>query len=633
MTGADPLSEALRILGKLVAAAAAPARRDAALLRDDAPRIRQQLEAAKAAGATTKEPIWLAWLDWLPWVGDQFRPRPDRAEDKLAEAKREWQSVRTRAQEAADVLNGVAEAQTRLKRMRRALDRGLQIPPEAGKQAEMLLARVKFLAATDGKDARRAPQLAVRCFALVQEAEALIRPKRAMVPVASHAAYVAASRDKPPTPATAPAPPRPAPPSLPPQATARMPEPPAKRVEADNENASPPAPAVPVVIVPVPETAAVPAADPAVVKPDVVAKPELGSTTIWRDASNRITPFANRSRRRVQPADQLSLNLGPVAAAEPVAAKTVEPLNPPQVMGRRAAPAPQAEVEAEPRIWLPVSPSRMHEVMERGARLDRSAPRRGSQLWIPVSERHAVESFLPLAFRTNPTRFSFPPIRHGASGQNLWSVFDRDNWNHIRTTCYDRAGHRCQICGKQGGGLWSRITPEEERAKRGVVDCHEVWEWEVTDPVAGTGVQRLQRMFCLCKDCHAIFHEGFTLSKARAVGIEAEAADYIRARRMLVNRCDGAGLDMQLAEDSRAWAETSKVGHWVLDLSHLAAQDYMADRVLTLCEGNSAEIGPGQVGGIAFRTEDGTAYAATDARALASGAQAQPLAVSAGLRR
>ena len=46
---------------------------------------------------------------------------------------------------------------------------------------------------------------------------------------------------------------------------------------------------------------------------------------------------------------------------------------------------------------------------------------------------------------------------------------------------HNRAGHRCQICGKQGGGLWSRLADPEERRRGGVVDCHEVWEWEVVD--------------------------------------------------------------------------------------------------------------------------------------------------------
>ena len=111
------------------------------------------------------------------------------------------------------------------------------------------------------------------------------------------------------------------------------------------------------------------------------------------------------------------------------------------------------EVEPEPRIWLPVSGARTREMVERGARVDKQRTR-GSKLWIPVSERSKLEEFLPLAFRRKPTQFSFPPIRHNAAKQNLWSMFDTSSWNHIRTTAYDRAGHRCQLCGK-----WKSLVP------------------------------------------------------------------------------------------------------------------------------------------------------------------------------
>ena len=291
------------------------------------------------------------------------------------------------------------------------------------------------------------------------------------------------------------------------------------------------------------------------------------------------------------------------------------------------------QVEEEPRIWLPVSQSRTREMIERGARLDREGPRRGTKLWIPVSQRQKLDQFLPLAFRAKATRFSFPPIRHNAAGQNLHSVFDRASWNHIRTTAYDRAGHRCQICGKQGGGLWSKITSAEERAKSGPVDCHEVWDWEITDAASGVGIQRLSRLIVLCKDCHGVFHEGFTLWKARQAGIEAEAEDYIRARRLLINRCDGATLDAQLQADSAKWEQAKGVGTWVLDLSHLAAQDFMADQTLVLQEGNRAGVTPAQIGGISFSTEDGTAFAATDAGALAAGEPPRASVSHDGVRR
>lgn len=291
------------------------------------------------------------------------------------------------------------------------------------------------------------------------------------------------------------------------------------------------------------------------------------------------------------------------------------------------------QVEAEPRIWLPVSASRTREMTGRGARIDREAPRRGSQMWVPMSERKKLDAFLPLAFRSQHTAFAFPPIRHNAAGHNLYSVFDRESWNHIRTTVYDRAGHRCAICGKQGGSLWGRLATPEERKVGGVVDAHEIWEWKIADEMAGTGIQILKRILCVCKDCHACFHEGRTMWKAREAGMEEKAAEYLKALRMAINRCDGATLAAQIELDQVEWeANRRAVSTWVLDLSHLATQDYMADHTLVLPEDNKAGLTPAHVGGIAFRTGDGTVFAAQDARALAEGQPPRPLTRPGGVR-
>lgn len=257
------------------------------------------------------------------------------------------------------------------------------------------------------------------------------------------------------------------------------------------------------------------------------------------------------------------------------------------------------------RIWLPISSARAKEMAERGARIDRDAPRRGSQLWVPFAERAPLDQFLPLAFREAGTHFSFPPIRHNAVGQNLWSIFDKDSWSHIRTTAYDRAGHRCQICGKQGGGLWSRITPQKERAKSGPVDCHEVWSWTIAPTNAHVGVQKLIRLLILCKDCHLAHHDGFARSKAREAGIEDVAISHIRALRMLMNRCDGPTLDAQLSEETDAWDSMSNVRKWIIDLSHLAAQDFMADHTLVLMDDNKAGVSADLLAGISFHNEAG----------------------------
>lgn len=275
--------------------------------------------------------------------------------------------------------------------------------------------------------------------------------------------------------------------------------------------------------------------------------------------------------------------------------------------------------EEEPRIWLPVSVSRAREMLERGARMDRSASNRGSKLWVPVSERHLLDPFLPLAFRAAKTHLRYPPIRHNAVGANLHSIFDKSSWNHIRSAAYDRAGHRCQLCGKQGGSLWNHLAKPEEKKVSGPVDCHEVWEWERSASDGRVGIQRLARLLVVCKDCHLSFHEGYAKWRAEQVGLEDRATAYLHNLRRLVNGCDDAEMAARMAEDREAHKAVRDVQKWVIDLSHLAAQDYMADHTLTLQTSNKAGVGPDRVGGIAYRLEDGTSFAAVSPENLADG--------------
>lgn len=281
--------------------------------------------------------------------------------------------------------------------------------------------------------------------------------------------------------------------------------------------------------------------------------------------------------------------------------------------------------EQEARIWLPVSVSRTREMVDRGVMVNREGGRRGSNLWVPISERHKVDSFLPLAYREKPTRFSFPPIRHNAAKQNLWSMFDTESWNHIRTTAYDRAGHRCQICGKQGGSLWNKIASQEELKKSGPVDCHEVWEWiPPTDEKSTTGIQRLKRLLVVCKDCHMMFHDGFFLNKARDSGLELQAAGYLEKMRMLINRQDRVSLNAQLSQDSVEWEKNKNITTWIIDLSHLAAQDFMADHTMVLQQNNKANVTPNMIGGIGFQTQDGVSYNPVSAEDLVRGEPTKP---------
>ena len=272
------------------------------------------------------------------------------------------------------------------------------------------------------------------------------------------------------------------------------------------------------------------------------------------------------------------------------------------------------------RIWLPVPHSRVREMVSMGARFDPEAPKRGSKVWVPVDEAEKFEAVLPLAFRSEPVHFSYPPIRHGAVGQNLGKVFDRESWSRIRNDAYDRAGHRCQICGKQHGTMWSRITPGEDRKTSGPVDCHEVWEW--TPAGNNRGIQKLKRLLVLCKDCHLSFHEGFAMHRARESGMETEVRTHLEKIRMLTNHMSIDEVRAGMLADKREWESNRDVSTWILDLSHIAAQGIMQDHTLVLDPDNKAGMTPDMIGGTEFLS-GGLLFEATPAESLASGMAAR----------
>ncbi|MFC6049019.1 hypothetical protein ACFPYM_14405, partial [Methylobacterium hispanicum] len=246
-----------------------------------------------------------------------------------------------------------------------------------------------------------------------------------------------------------------------------------------------------------------------------------------------------------------------------------------------------------------------------GAVADLSAGR-GSDVFVPAGRDLApFERMLPLAYRSRRgAPFEFPPIAARAAGQNLWSLFDAATWNQIRKTNYARSGCRCMICGEQrprsaGGGAGSR----------GPVDAHEVWSWTMPDddPSRGVGIQRLERIMVLCPTCHACFHAGHALTAARRDARHEEAAAFIRARQSDITGLEGAALDAHLGRSADAWNRTRGVERWVLDLSHLAAQDYMADVDPVFLAENPAGFAPEHVAGLSFVADDGRRFPVRDA--------------------
>ncbi|TAM87647.1 DNA primase [bacterium] len=76
------------------------------------------------------------------------------------------------------------------------------------------------------------------------------------------------------------------------------------------------------------------------------------------------------------------------------------------------------------------------------------------------------------------------------------------DWDRLRRFVYERAGRVCEICGAR----WDPATAAwagDGRTRR--LDAHERWSYD-----AVRLVQRLQRIICLCFECHQVTHYGRT---------------------------------------------------------------------------------------------------------------------------
>jgi hypothetical protein len=80
---------------------------------------------------------------------------------------------------------------------------------------------------------------------------------------------------------------------------------------------------------------------------------------------------------------------------------------------------------------------------------------------------------------------------------NLRSRLTKVQWDSLRAACYQKAGHRCEVCGGRG--------------RKHPVECHEIWDYE--DHAL---IQRLTGLIALCPDCHKVKHIGFAITQGKA---------------------------------------------------------------------------------------------------------------------
>ena len=123
--------------------------------------------------------------------------------------------------------------------------------------------------------------------------------------------------------------------------------------------------------------------------------------------------------------------------------------------------------------------------------------------------------------------------------KNLRSELPSSEWNKLRKATYEKAGHKCEICGGQGS--------------RHPVECHEIWDYVGSKQI-------LMGLIALCPKCHMVKHWGLTQMR----GKENIAAAHLKK----VNNWTNTQVRKHVEEAFGLWQQRNGI-KWELDLTWL----------------------------------------------------------------
>lgn len=123
---------------------------------------------------------------------------------------------------------------------------------------------------------------------------------------------------------------------------------------------------------------------------------------------------------------------------------------------------------------------------------------------------------------------------------NLRSMLSQEQWDLIRKDAYRRAGYKCRICGRGNTRL----------------EAHEKWSYDERK-----GLQKLEDVLALCKDCHQVKH----ISRTQLIGRGNDAMEHF----MRVNECTQSDFHAELGRANEEYIRRNKIENWVTDISWL----------------------------------------------------------------
>lgn len=160
------------------------------------------------------------------------------------------------------------------------------------------------------------------------------------------------------------------------------------------------------------------------------------------------------------------------------------------------------------RIWLDVPYAEKDEAKTHGARWDPQARRwyapqpgiSGLARWEALPD---VPDLLPGEDRSWGDGLFVDLVPSSCWFTNVRSCVSERDWERLRRMITNRAGRRCEVCGR----------PADRESARWL-EAHERWAYD-----SAALVQSLRRLICLCTDCHRTTH--FGLASIKGQGGEA----------------------------------------------------------------------------------------------------------------
>jgi len=129
----------------------------------------------------------------------------------------------------------------------------------------------------------------------------------------------------------------------------------------------------------------------------------------------------------------------------------------------------------------------------------------------------------------------------------LQSLLTPESWHLIEQAALLEAGGSCEVCGDGSQPC----------------EAHELWEYRYPSSDEIEGVQRLERLICLCPDCHQMMHPAVAL-------LEGREADWLSWLKSVNEFSDDEAREA--FEVVRLRATHASRFDWVLDLSRLGTE-------------------------------------------------------------